>query len=39
MASKKAIIELLGSIKTIYSYYAKDADLELLINTWNVLLL
>ena len=38
MASKKAIIELLGSIKTIYSYYAKDADLELLINTWNVLL-
>lgn len=38
MASKKVIIELLGSIKTIYSYYAKDADLELLMNTWNVLL-
>lgn len=38
MASKKAIVELLGSIKTIYSYYGKDTDLELLINTWNVLL-
>lgn len=38
MASKKAIIELLGSIKTIYSYYGKDTDLELLVNTWNVLL-
>lgn len=38
MASKKVIIELLGSIKTIYSYYAKDADLELLINTWEMLL-
>ena len=38
MASKKVIIELLGSIKTIYSYYAKDADLELLVNTWDVLL-
>ncbi len=38
MASKKVIIELLGSIKTIYSYYAKDADLELLISTWDMLL-
>ena len=38
MASKKAIVELLGSIKTIYSYYGKDADLELLINTWYSLL-
>ena len=38
MASKKAIVELLGSIKTIYSYYGKDTDLELLINTWYTLL-
>ena len=38
MASKKSIVELLGSIKTIYSYYGKDADLELLINTWYSLL-
>lgn len=38
MATKKAIVELLGSIKTIYSYYGKDADLELLINTWYSLL-
>ena len=38
MATKKAIVELLGSIKTIYSYYGKDTDLELLINTWYSLL-
>ena len=38
MASKKAIVELLGSIKTIYTYYGKDADLELLIDTWYSLL-
>lgn len=38
MASKKVIVELLGSIKTIYSYYGKDVDLELLVNTWHTLL-
>ena len=38
MASKKIIVEVLGSIKTIYSYYGKDVDLELLINTWHTLL-
>lgn len=38
MASKKIIVELLGSIKTIYSYYGKDVDLELLVNTWHTLL-
>ena len=38
MATKKVIVELLGSIKTIYSYYGKDADLELLIDTWHSLL-
>lgn len=38
MASKKVIVEVLGSIKTIYSYYGKDADLELLVNTWYSLL-
>lgn len=38
MASKKVIVELLGSIKTIYNYYGKDVDLELLVNTWHTLL-
>lgn len=38
MASKKVIVEVLGSIKTIYSYYGKDTDLELLVNTWHTLL-
>lgn len=38
MASKKAIVELLGSIKTIYSYYGKDSDIEILVNTWYSLL-
>ena len=38
MASKKKIIEMLTAMKTIYSYYAKDTDLELLVNTWHILL-
>lgn len=38
MASKKKIVEMLGSIKTIYSYYAKDANVEVLVNTWGALL-
>lgn len=38
MASKNKIIEMIGSIKTIYPYYAKDANVEVLVNTWTVLL-
>lgn len=38
MASQKKIIEMIGSIKTIYPYYAKDTDVELLVKTWTVLL-
>lgn len=38
MASKNKIIEMIASIKTIYSYYAKDTDVENLVNTWGVLL-
>lgn len=38
MASKKTIIKAIGAIKTIYSYFGKDVDLELLVNTWSALL-
>ena len=38
MASKKTIIKAVGAIKTIYSYFGKDADIELLVNTWHSLL-
>lgn len=38
MASKNKIIEMIASIKTIYSYYAKDTDVEMLVKTWMVLL-
>lgn len=38
MASKNKIIEMIASIKTIYPYYAKDTDVEMLVNTWTVLL-
>ena len=38
MASKNKIIEMIASIKTIYPYYAKDTDVEMLVNTWSVLL-
>ncbi len=38
MASKNKIIEMIASIKTIYSYYAKDTDVEMLVNTWTLLL-
>lgn len=39
MASKKTIIKAIGAIKTVYSYFGKDTDLELLVNTWYSLLL
>ena len=38
MATKKKIIEMIASIKTIYPYYAKESDVETLVNTWSILL-
>lgn len=38
MATKKAIIKAFAAIKTIYNYFGKDTDLELMINTWYTLL-
>ena len=38
MASQNKIIEMIGAIKTIYSYYAKDTNVQLLVNTWTRLL-
>lgn len=38
MASKTTIIKSIGAIKTIYNYFGKDADLELLVDTWTALL-
>lgn len=38
MASQNKIIEMIGAIKTIYPYYAKDTNVELLVNTWTDLL-
>ena len=39
MASKKTIIKAIAAIKTVYSYFGKDADLPLLVDTWTALLL
>ena len=38
MASQNKIIEMIGSIKTIYPYYAKESDVEVLVKTWTLLL-
>lgn len=38
MASKKTIIKAIGAIKTIYGYFGKDTDIELLVDTWTALL-
>ena len=38
MASVNKITDLIAAIKTIYSYYAKDTDIETLVNTWTLLL-
>lgn len=38
MASQNKIIEMIAAIKTIYSYYAKDTDVQMLVKTWGVLL-
>lgn len=38
MATKKAIIKAFAAIKTIYNYFGKEADVELMVNTWHTLL-
>lgn len=38
MATEKKIAELIAAIKTIYPYYAKEMNVETLVNTWNLLL-
>ena len=38
MASKKTIIKTIAAIKTIYNYFGKDSDLDLLVDTWAALL-
>lgn len=39
MANKKTIIKVIGAIKTVYSYFGKDTDIEMLVNTWHSLLI
>lgn len=38
MATQKKIIEMIGVIKTLYSYYAKDSDVKALVKSWTALL-
>lgn len=38
MASTNKITEIIAAIKTIYPYYAKDANVQMLVKTWGVLL-
>lgn len=38
MANRKTIIKSIAAIKTIYNYFGKDTDLELLVDTWTALL-
>lgn len=38
MASQNKVIEMIGAIKTIYPYYAKETDVKTLVKTWTVLL-
>ena len=38
MASKKTIIKAFAAIKTIYNYFGKDANIELMVDTWDALL-
>lgn len=38
MANRKTIIKNIGAIKTIYNYFGKDVDIELLVDTWTALL-
>lgn len=38
MATKKNIAVVIGTIKTIYPYYAKDTNVEMLVKTWLAVL-
>ncbi len=38
MASQNKIIEMIAAVKTIYSYYARETDVETLVKTWSLLL-
>lgn len=38
MASQKKIVEMIMIIKTVYPYYAKDTNAEMLVKTWTALL-
>ncbi len=38
MASTNTITEIIAAIKTIYPYYAKDADVKTIVKTWGALL-
>lgn len=38
MASIKQITSIIAAIKTIYAYYARDTDVQMLVKTWEVLL-
>lgn len=38
MASTNKITEVIAAIKTIYPYYAKEADVQMLVKTWSALL-
>lgn len=38
MASQNKITEIIAAIKTIYPYYAKEADVAVLVKTWALLL-
>lgn len=38
MASQNKIIQMIATIKTVYPYYAKDTDVEILVKTWALLL-
>lgn len=38
MATQNKITEIIAGIKTIYPYYAKEADVAVLVKTWGVLL-
>lgn len=38
MASTNKITEVIAAIKTIYPYYAKETDIQMLVKTWGALL-
>lgn len=38
MATQKKIIEMIGVVKTVFSFYAKETDVPTLIKTWALLL-